>query len=113
MLNVTSKMEKNIKWDEPFWALRWDRGRLFAPAVWSEMEVLDRACRRPVDAEVQLQRNPRLGLSKKLKGHMGSQPFLAAGVLKPFSVQVVQVRVRETFAGKHRAPSWRLSAASQ
>lgn len=58
------------------------------------MEVLDRVCKRIVSTEVQLQRHPGLELSKKLKEHVGSQPILALGCTKPFSLQVVQVRVR-------------------
>lgn len=98
MLTVTGKMVKTTEWDRPFWALQWEVP-LFASATSSEMEVLDRACRRVVSTEVQLQRHPRLGLSKKPKEHVGSQLVLAIGCTKPFSLQVVQVRV-DAFVGK-------------
>lgn len=56
--------------------------------------MLDRVCRRVVGTEVQLQRHPRLALSKKPKEHVGSRPIVAFGCTKPFSLQLVQVRVR-------------------
>lgn len=37
---------------------------------------------------------------------MGHQPILDPGVLKSFTLQAMQTRARESFADKHRAPSW-------
>lgn len=51
--------------------------------------------------------------SKEIPGAYGHPTYFVPWCTKAFSLQVVQVRVRETFTGKHRAPSWRLSAASQ
>lgn len=55
----------------------------------------------------------KAGTFKESQGAYGQPSYFGPGVLKPFSMQVVQARVRETFADKHRAPSWKLTAASQ